>query len=109
MSCPCALFGSKLCITFSISFSVIVIFDKELSVLGCSKEGISLALSIIEHCLAKKEFSNSAFYLKFVTNLFSWKIGGIQDIFLLLWKDFNTDHYILGLVNGSINFMDKQE
>ena len=63
MSCPCALFGSKLCITFSISFSVNVIFDKDLSVLGCRKEGILLPLSIIEHCLAKKELSNSAFFL----------------------------------------------
>ena len=78
MSCPCALFGSKLCITFSISFSVNVIFDKDLSVLGCRKEGISLPLSMIEHCLAKKELNNSAFSLKFVTNLFSGKIGGIH-------------------------------
>ena len=70
MSCPCALFGSKLCITFSISFSVNLIFDKDLSVLGCRKEGISLPLSIIEHCLAKKELNNSVFSLKFVTNLF---------------------------------------
>ena len=86
MSCPCALFGSKLCITFSISFSVNVIFDKDLSVLGCRKEGISLPLSIIEHCLAKKELNNSAFSLKFVTNLFSWKIGGIQSIFYYYGK-----------------------
>ena len=55
MLCPCALFGSKLCITFSISFSVNVIFDKDLSVLGNWKEGISLPLSMIEHCLAKKK------------------------------------------------------
>ena len=81
MSCPCALFGSKLCITFSISFSVNVIFDKDLSVLGCRKEGISLPLSMIEHCLAKKELNNSAFSLELVTDLFSRKIGGIQDIF----------------------------
>ena len=78
MSCPYALFESKLCITFSISFSVNVIFDKNLSVLGCRKEEISLPLSLIEHCLAKKELNNSAFSLKFVTNLFSGKIGGIH-------------------------------
>ena len=81
MSCPWALFESKFCITFSISFSVNVIFDKDLSVLGCRKEGISLPLSMIEHCLAKKELNNSAFSLKFVTNLFSCKIVGIQGIF----------------------------
>ena len=71
MSCSCALFGSKLCITFAISFSVNVIFEKGLSALGCRKEGISLPLSMIEHCLAKKELSNSAFSLELVTDLFS--------------------------------------
>ena len=30
-----------------------MIFDKDLSVLGCWKEGISLPLSMIEHCLEK--------------------------------------------------------
>ena len=64
MSCPFTLFESKLCITFSISFSVNVIFDKDLSVLGYRKEGISIPLSMIEHCLAKKEFNNSAFLKK---------------------------------------------
>ena len=71
MSCPCVLVESKLCITFSISFSVNVMFDKDLSGLECRKEGISLPLSMIEHCLAKKELNNLAFSLKFVTNLFS--------------------------------------
>ena len=71
MSCPCALFESKLRITFSISFSVNEISDKDLSVSGCMKKGISLPLSMIEHCKAKKELNNSAFSLKFVTNLFS--------------------------------------
>ena len=58
-----------------------MIFDRDLSVLGCRKNGISLPLSIIEHCLEKKELNNSAFSLKLVTNLFSRKIGGIQGIF----------------------------
>ena len=56
-------------------------FDKDLSGLECRKEGISLPLSMIEHCLAKKELNNLAFSLKFVTNLFSWNIDGIQGIF----------------------------
>ena len=86
-----------------------MIFDKDLSVLGCRKEGISLPLPMIEHCLAKKELNNLAFSLKLVANLFSSKIGGIQGIFLLLWKDFSTDQYLLGLVDGYINFLDKRE
>ena len=53
-------------------------------------DGISLRLSTIKNCVAKKK--NSAFSLKSVTNLFSWKNSGIQGIFLLLWKDFSTDH-----------------
>ena len=71
MPCPCPSFESELCITFSTSFSVNVMFDKDLSVLGCRKEGISLPLSMIEHCLVKKELKNLVFFLKFVTNLFS--------------------------------------
>ena len=105
MSCPRALFESKFCITCSISFSVNVIFDKEV----VKRELHYRRLSTIEHCLAKKEWNNLVFSLKFVANLFSWKIGGIQGIFLLLWKDFSTDQYVLGLVDGSINFMDKRE
>ena len=107
MSCPCALFGSKLCITFSISFSVNVIFDKDLSVLGCRKREFHYRYLLLS--LAKKELNNLAFSLKFVTNLLSLKIGGIQGIFLLLWEDFSTDQYVLGLADGSINFMDKRE
>ena len=64
MSCLCALFGSKLCITFSISFSVNVIFDKDLSVFGCKKVGISLPLSITEHCLAKKRIKQFGFFFE---------------------------------------------
>ena len=33
----------------------------------------------------------------------------MQGIFLLLWKDFSTDQYALGIVDGSINFLDKRE
>ena len=51
-----------------------MIFDEDLSGLGCRKEGIPLPLSIIEHCLAKKELNNSAFSLKLA---YSRKIGGM--------------------------------
>ena len=86
MLCSWTLFESKFCTTFSISFSVNVIFDKDLLVLGCRTDGISLPLSILEHCLAKKELNNSVFPLKLVTNLFSWKISGIQGIFYYYGK-----------------------
>ena len=71
ISCPYALLESKRCITFPLSFLLNVIFDKDLSVLGCRKEAISLPLSVIDYCLAKTELNNSAFSLKFVSNLFS--------------------------------------
>ena len=82
MSCPRALFESKFCITCSISFSVNVIFDKEV----VKRELHYRRLSTIEHCLAKKEWNNLVFSLKFVANLFSWKIGGIQGIFYYYGK-----------------------
>ena len=82
MSCPRVLFESKLCITCSISFSVNVIFDKDV----VKRELHYRPLSMIEHCLAKKEWNNSFFSLKFVTNLFSWKISGIQGIFYYYGK-----------------------
>ena len=71
MSYPRALFESKFGITLFISFSVNVIFDKDLSNLGCRKEGISLPLSMIEHCVAKKRIKQIGLFLKLVTSLFS--------------------------------------
>ena len=81
-----------------------MVFDKNLLVFGCRKEGISLPLSIIEHCLAKTVLNNSAFCHKsiFVKNRWNTRY------FLLLWKDFSADQYVLGLVDGSINFFDKR-
>ena len=81
-----------------------MIFDKDLSVLGCRKDGISLPLSIIEHCLAKKELNNSAFSLKLIINLFSQKNWWNTGYFIFLWKEFSTDQYVLGLVDGSTEF-----
>ena len=74
--CPSALFESKFCVTLSISFSVNVIFNNDLPVLGGSDvDGVSLPLSLVEHCLVKTELNNLAFSVKLVTNLFSLKIG----------------------------------
>ena len=52
-----ALSESKFCKKILISYSLNIIFDKDLSVLGFRRDGISLPLSIIEHCLAKKELN----------------------------------------------------
>ena len=107
MSCPYALFESKLCITFSISFSVNVIFDKHLSVLGCRKEGMSLLLSMIEHCLAKKEWNNLAFSLKFVRNLLkNWCNTGY---FYYYGKTLVLTNMFWDFVDAPINFMEELE
>ena len=71
MSSPVSFYLNLNCFTFSLFFSVNVIFDQNFSLLGWRNEGISLPLSMIEHRLAKKELKNSAFSLKLVTNLFS--------------------------------------
>ena len=66
---------SKFCKKFLISYLLNIIFDKDLSVLGCRRDGISLPLSIIEHCLAKKELNIFFFEIDkntiFVKNLWN--------------------------------------
>ena len=53
-----------------------MIFNNNLPVLGCSDvDGVSLPLSVVEHCFVKTELNNLAFSVKLVTNLFSLKIG----------------------------------
>ena len=52
--------------------------------MGCRKEGISLPLSMIEHCTPKKKKIDNLVFSKLATNLFLFKIGGIQGISLLL-------------------------
>ena len=44
-------------------------FDKDLCVLGCRKDGISLPLPITEHWSAQKELSHSVYYIKISTSL----------------------------------------
>ena len=86
ISCPWALFECKFCITFLISFSVNTIFDKDLSVLECRTDEIALLLSIIEHCLAKKELHNSAFSLELVTKHFREKLVEFRVFFYCYGK-----------------------
>ena len=59
--------------------------------------------------LSKKRVKQFDVFFEIYNKSISWKVGGIQGIFLLLWKDFSTGQYVLGLVDGSINFLDKQE
>ena len=61
---PWALFESKFCVFLDISFSVNIIFDNDLSVLGCKEEGISLPLSMIEHCLPEKNIRQFGFFFE---------------------------------------------
>ena len=65
--CPCALFGLKFSKHFSM-FCSKVTFDKDLSAFRKITDGILLLFFIEEHCLAKKEFNNSALSLKSVIN-----------------------------------------
>ena len=86
-----------------MSFISKVIEDKDSFDLREHSDGILLLLIKGEHCLEKWELKISAFCLKSVIYLLSWKIGGITDIFLLFRKVFNMDQYVLGLVLGSNN------
>ena len=63
-------------------------------------DGIMPLLTKGVHCLGLK---TSAFRLKSVINLLSWKIGGITGVFLLFKNVFNMDQYVLRLVLGSNN------
>ena len=65
--------------------------------------GILLLLIKDARCLEKWGLKISAFCLKSVVNLLSWKIGRIMGIFLLFKNVFIMDQYVLGLVLGSNN------
>ena len=73
-----------------------VILDKNVPVISKSSDGRLLPLLITMHCLAKSELNNLAFFLKSVTNLFSWNKGGIIGVFLLFKNIFKIDQYALG-------------
>ena len=61
-----------------MSLSVKEMLDRDLSVKLSQLVGSSLVFVINEHWLAKKELKSSAFSLKLVMNLLSWKIRGMQ-------------------------------
>ena len=86
-----ALLGSKLLIILIIPLTENVMFDKDLSVKSSKSVGSTLLFRTNEHWSEKKEFNNSAFSLKSIINLFSWKIGGIQGTFLSVKKHFKIE------------------
>ena len=70
--------------SFPMPYSVNVTFDKDLSVLSKTLGGVLMLLLVKGTLFDKKtELNNSAFCLKSLINLFSWK----SDIFLLFRKD----------------------
>ena len=71
-----------------MSLSVKEMLDRDLSVKLSQLVGSTLVFVINEHWLAKKELKSSAFSLKLIMNLLSWKIGGMQGTFYPL-KDFS--------------------
>ena len=86
VSWPWALFGSKSLNIFPMSLFVKVMLDKDLSVRLSQLVESKLVFLISEHWLVKKALNSSAFSLKSVINLFSWKIGGIQGTLLPVKK-----------------------
>ena len=101
----CALFGSKWLIVLAMSLLENCIESRRLFVSWGRLVGKTLLLLKREHWFTKKWLNNSAFSLKSVTNLFSWKRGGMQGIFLLFKNVFNIDQYVFGLVRGSANLL----
>ena len=82
ISSPWALFESSLLIMFLISFTEESTPESDFFVIKGKSDGNVLPLSTNEHCFTKKEFKILFLSLKSVTNLLSWKYGGIQGIFL---------------------------
>ena len=106
MSWPLTLLRSRFWINIAISSPVNVTVEIDLSVFFQILEGSLLELFIIQHCLAKKQLDNSAFFLKSVTYLFWWKRGGMQGILLLFNNDFNIDQQVFALLTGSMSFLE---
>ena len=82
-----------------------MIFDKDLSVLGCRKEGISLPLSMIEHWVAKKELNKLVFFETGNKSIFVKNTG----YFFYYYGRLEYRPICFGAMDSSINFLDKQE
>ena len=100
ISWPCALFGSKWLIILAMSLLEKCIESRHLFVSWGRSVCKALLLLKREHWFTKKWLNNSAFSLNSVMNLFSWKKGGMQGIFLLFKNVSNIDQYVFGLMRG---------
>ena len=94
-------FVSRFLIISSLSFISKVMEDKDSFGFCGYSDGILLLLIKGVHCLEKWELKISAFCLKSVIYLLSWRIDGITGIILLFKNVFSMDQYVLGLVLGS--------
>ena len=81
ISWPCALFGSKWLIVLAMSLLKKCTESRHLLVSWGRSTGKTLLLLKKEHWFTKKWLNNSAFSLKSVMILFSWKRVGMQGIF----------------------------
>ena len=79
--------GSKFCVSFVMSSDVFQL-SRSICYEGCS-------------CCQLMSTESSAFFLKYVTNLFPWKRCGI--IFLLFKNSFNKDQKVLELFPVIVN------
>ena len=98
------LLGSKHLIIFPMSLSVKEMLDRVLSVKVSQLAGSTLVFVINEHWLGKNELKNSAFSLKSVMNLLSWKIGRMQGTFLSVKRVFKIDQSVFELELGTDTF-----
>ena len=106
ISWRCALFESKWLIILAMSLLEKFIESRHLFVSWGRSVGKTLLLLKREHWFTKKWLNNSVFSLKSVMNLFLWKRGGMQGIFLLFKNVFKIDQYVYGLVRGSANLLE---
>ena len=90
MSFLCALFESKLCITFYILFSKRDIWQRFISFE--MQERWNFNTVVFDWTLHSQKRNNSAFLKKIVSNLFSWKI--LHSLFFLADYLLNKHHEI---------------
>ena len=88
MSCPWALFESKFCGTFSISFSVNVIFDKGLSVhqfWDAGKREFYYRYLLLNHCTNKWSFLLRVSSVNVTKSAGNWRNPYWKTSFFVQW------------------------
>ena len=101
---PWALFRSMFSINFTISLWEKLEKDRRLPVKYLICYWSLPLLFIKEQCVAKWQFKNSTFSLKYVTNLFSWSKGGIRRILFLFKRHLSRDQYALQFLVRLVRF-----